>query len=293
MKWRGGRRSTNVEDRRGAPVGRGVKMGGGIGGLGIVAVIIMFLLGGDPMQLLGQLLGGGAGSVQQGPARTAPAATSAESDALAEFSSVVLGDTETTWQALFKQYGSAYREPTLVLFTGAVDSACGRNSSATGPFYCPDDEKLYLDTSFFAQLAQMGAPGDFASAYVIGHEVAHHVQNITGVLSKVRNMQARANKAQQNALQVLVELQADCYAGVWANHAETQRDLLDQGDVEEGMRAAASIGDDTLQRNARQRVRPETFTHGTSEQRQRWFRAGISTGDVSACDTFADAGVRL
>ena len=290
MKWRGGRRSTNVEDRRGSSVGRGVKMGGGIGGLGIVAVIVMFLLGGDPMQLLGQLLGGGAVQ-QQAPAQRTQ--TSAESDALAEFASVVLADTETTWQALFKQYGSQYREPKLVLFEQAVDSACGRNSSATGPFYCPGDYKLYLDTSFFAQLAKMGAPGDFASAYVIGHEVAHHVQNITGVLTKVRALQGRSSKVQQNALQVLVELQADCYAGVWANHAETRRDMLDEGDVEEGMRAAASIGDDTLQRNARQRVRPETFTHGTSEQRQRWFRAGISSGDVAACDTFADAGVRL
>ncbi|MFK7914501.1 MAG: neutral zinc metallopeptidase [Pseudomonadales bacterium] len=291
MKWRGGRRSTNVEDRRGAPVSRGVKVGGGIGGLGIVAAIVMVLLGGDPMQLLGQLLGGGGGAVQQAPAQRTQ--NSAQSDALAEFASVVLADTETTWQALFKQYGSQYREPTLVLFEQQVNSACGRNSSATGPFYCPGDYKLYLDTSFFAQLAKMGAPGDFASAYVIGHEVAHHVQNITGVLTKVRALQGRSNKAQQNALQVLVELQADCYAGVWANHAETRRDMLEQGDVEEGMRAAASIGDDTLQRNAGQRVRPETFTHGTSQQRQRWFRAGISSGDVSACDTFADAGVRI
>lgn len=291
MKWRGGRRSTNVEDRRGAPMGRGVKVGGGIGGLGIVAVIIMFLLGGDPMQLLGQLLGGAGGNPAQ-TTRQAPV-PSAQSDELAEFASVVLADTETTWRNLFKQYGSQYRDPTLVLYTGVVNSACGQNTSATGPFYCPGDQKLYLDTSFFAQLAKMGAPGDFASAYVIGHEVAHHVQNLTGVLSKVRQLQGRVDKAQSNALQVLVELQADCYAGVWANHAETQRDLLEQGDVEEGLRAAASIGDDTLQRNAGRSVRPESFTHGSSEQRVHWFRTGIRAGDVSQCDTFADAGLRL
>ncbi|MGI9324234.1 MAG: KPN_02809 family neutral zinc metallopeptidase [Pseudomonadales bacterium] len=291
MKWRGARKSTNVEDRRGRPMSSGVKVGGGIGGLGIVAVVIMLLMGGDPMQLLGQLLGGGGGSVASAPTqRTAP---SAESDALAEFASVVLADTEETWRALFKQYGSQYRDPTLVLYTGAVQSACGRNSAATGPFYCPGDQKLYLDTSFFNQLSRMGAPGDFASAYVIGHEVAHHVQNLTGVLTKVRQMQSRVSKTDGNALQVLVELQADCYAGVWANHAERQRDMLDQGDVEEGLRAAASIGDDHLQKQAGQRVRPESFTHGSSEQRVQWFRTGISQGDVGQCDTFASAGVRL
>lgn len=291
MKWRGGRRSSNVEDRRGAPMSRGAKMGGGIGGLGIIAVIVMFLLGGDPLQLLGQLLGGG-GSPASMPSqqRSAP---SQQSDELADFSSVILADTEVTWGRLFRQYGSQYREPKLVLFSGQTQSACGYNTAATGPFYCPGDYKLYLDTSFFSQLARMGAPGDFASAYVIGHEVAHHVQNLLGVLNKVRQLQARSSKAQSNALQVLVELQADCYAGVWANHAEEQRDLLEQGDVEEGLRAAASIGDDRLQQQAGQRVRPESFTHGSSEQRVQWFRTGIRTGDVNSCDTFGQAGVRL
>lgn len=290
MKWEGRRQSTNVDDRRGRGMSRTAKVGGGIGGMGIVAAVIMLLLGGDPMQIIAQLLGGGlqggGGTVQSTPVDPA-------NDVEGAFAKTILADTEETWNALFRQYGSRYREPTLVLFEGQTRSACGLGQAASGPFYCPGDDSLYLDTSFFRQLSRMGAPGDFAAAYVIGHEVAHHVQNLTGVLQKVRSLQSRSSKTQGNALQVLVELQADCYAGVWAHHAERGRDLLESGDVEEGLRAAASIGDDTLQRNAGQRVRPESFTHGSSEQRVHWFRTGIQTGETGRCDTFGEAGVRL
>lgn len=296
MKWEGRRQSSNVEDRRGRGRGlsRGAKVGGGLGGMGIVAAVVMVLLGADPMQVISQLLGGGIGGTAGTPTtQTRNAPLDAEAERIGRFTSVVLADTETTWNRLFQRYGSRYQEPTLVLFENQVRSACGSASAATGPFYCPADAKLYLDTSFFDQLARMGAPGDFAQAYVIGHEVAHHVQNLTGVLTKVRALQGRVSQAQSNALQVLVELQADCYAGVWAHHAERSRDLLESGDAEEGLRAAASIGDDTLQRNAGRAVRPESFTHGSSAQRVQWFRAGIRGGDVATCDTFAEAGVQL
>ncbi|MEM1229576.1 MAG: neutral zinc metallopeptidase [Pseudomonadota bacterium] len=289
MKWRGRRSSSNVEDRRGQGMSRGAKVGGGMGVMGIVAAVVIFLLGGDPSALLGQLLGGG-GSVSSAPAR---APTSEQAQVEGEFASVMLAETEDTWNRVFQQYGQRYREPTLVLYEDQVRSACGMNSSATGPFYCPGDYKLYLDTSFFNQLARMGGAGDFASAYVIAHEVGHHVQNLTGVLQKVRAYQSRVGKADQNALQVLVELQADCYAGVWGHHANAKGDLLERGDIEEGLRAAAAIGDDTLQQNAGRRARPETFTHGTSAQRKEWLMIGLRGGDVSACDTFAQAGVSL
>ncbi len=295
MKWRRARRSTNVEDRRGGGgVGssRGARVGGGIGGLGIIAIIAVFLLGGDPMALIGQMLGGGGGAA---PAPQSAPRTPVDpaNDEQGQFVAAILGSTEDTWNALFRRYNSQYIEPTLVLYEDQVQSACGFNTAATGPFYCPGDRKLYLDLSFFNELQRMGAPGDFARAYVIGHEVAHHIQNITGVLQKAQGMQRRVSKVQANQLQVLVELQADCYAGVWAHHAERERDLLEAGDVEEGMRAAASIGDDTLQQRAGRRVRPETFTHGTSEQRMGWFRRGITSGDIEQCDTFGEAGVQL
>lgn len=302
VKWRSGRRSANVEDRRGgraAPTG--VKVGGGIGGVGIIAAIVFFLLGGDPSQIISMLFGGGGGQVAQSLPSSQPAprgatgatgATSAQDDA-ADFVSVVLADTEDTWKALFSASGSQYREPTLVLFNDEVQSACGHNTAASGPFYCPPDQKLYLDLAFFQQLARMGGAGDFAQAYVIGHEVAHHVQNLTGVMRSIRGYQGRASKPQQNALQVLVELQADCYAGVWAHHAARDRGLLERGDVEEGLRAAAAIGDDTLQRNAGRRVQPESFTHGSSAQRIDWLKRGMQTGDLGQCDTFGDAGLRL
>ena len=296
MKWRTGRRSSNIEDRRGQSAGRaggrmggrGMKVGGGIGGMGVVLLVVVFLTGGNPMALLEQMLQG-QGAPAAGSAGPAPGTRSAQEDEQADFVSAILADTEDTWAALFQQAGARYRAPKLVLFTDAVQSACGMGSAATGPFYCPGDYKVYLDLSFFEQLRRMGAPGDFAQAYVIGHEVAHHVQNLQGISMQVQQAQRRSSKTQANQLSVLTELQADCYAGVWAHHAERQRDLLERGDVEEGLRAAASIGDDTLQRNAGRRIQPESFTHGTSAQRVEWFRRGLSGGDMRQCDTFAAA----
>lgn len=305
MKWRTGRRSSNVEDRRGEDAGgfgganRGrpaAKIGGGLGGIGIIALIAVFLLGGDPMKLIGDMLGGGQAAPQSQSRQQVPSqspARSQGSDEQADFVSVVLADTEDTWKMLFKQYGSQYIEAPLVLFEGEVQSACGFNTTASGPFYCPGDRKVYLDLGFFRELDKLGAPGDFARAYVIGHEVAHHVQNITGLFAKTQGLQRRASKTQSNQIQVLVELQADCYAGVWAHHAEKQRDLLESGDVNEGMQAAASIGDDRLMSNAGRAVRPESFTHGSSKQRVEWFKRGIASGDIQQCDTFAAAGLKL
>jgi predicted metalloprotease len=215
------------------------------------------------------------------------------SDDAAQFVSVILADTEDTWTALFNQSNARYPQPKLRLFSDAVDSACGYNTAAVGPFYCPGDQRVYLDLSFFSQLAQLGAPGDFAQAYVIGHEVGHHIQNVTGILNEVQQRKSSLSAVDANKLQVLVELQADCYAGIWAHYAENQRNLLDPGDIEEGLVAAASIGDDALQRRAGARVRPETFTHGSSAQRKNWFNIGLENGSVAACDTFANAGVRL
>ena len=298
VNWRGRRKSTNVVDARGrrAPMrgGRGMKLGGGLGTVGIIIAVVMFLMGADPMQILSLLLGGGGGGpvVQQAPPPT-QGNTQLGSDEGAQFMSVVLADTEETWGRLFREAGSRYPEPKLVLFTDSVQSACGFGSAATGPFYCPGDQQLYLDLSFFRQLQQMGAPGDFAQAYVIGHEVGHHIQNVTGVINRAQQLKSRSSQADANAIQVLVELQADCYAGVWAHHAENRRDFLERGDVEEGLQAASAIGDDTLQRRAGRRVQPESFTHGTSEQRMRWFRTGFDTGEVGRCDTFAAAGVQL
>lgn len=312
MKWRTGRRSSNVEDRRsedggsfgGASRGRpAARIGGGLGGIGIIALIAVFLLGGDPMQMLGDLLGDGQAAPQSAPRQSAPrqrqnptqspTRSGSAMDEQADFVSVVLADTEDTWKMLFQQYGSQYIEAPLVLFEGGVQSACGFNTTASGPFYCPGDRKVYLDLGFFRELDRLGAPGDFARAYVVGHEVAHHVQNITGLFTKTQQLQREASKTQANAIQVLVELQADCYAGVWAHHAEQQRDLLERGDVEEGMQAAASIGDDRLMSNAGRAVRPESFTHGSSKQRVEWFKRGIASGDIQRCDTFAEAGVQL
>lgn len=310
MKWRTGRRSSNVEDRRGEQAGgfnganRGrpaARIGGGLGGIGIIALIAIFLLGGDPMQMIGDVLGGGQAAPQpqsrqqvpnQRAGQNSPARTRAD-DEQADFVSVILADTEDTWKMLFRQYGSQYIEAPLVLFAGGVQSACGFNTTASGPFYCPGDRKVYLDLGFFRELDKLGAPGDFARAYVIGHEVAHHVQNITGLFSKTQALQRRASKTQSNAIQVLIELQADCYAGVWAHHAEKQRDLLESGDVNEGMQAAASIGDDRLMAQSGRAVRPESFTHGSSKQRVEWFKRGIASGDIAQCDTFASAGVKL
>ena len=279
MKWRGGRRSSNIDDRRGRSAARTI---GGTGGIVLIAALVITLLGGDPSMLLDMLEGGDGPVINQ----TTPGPRSPAEDEQADFVSVVLADTEDTWQALFQAQGAQYREPTLTLFTGEVSSACGFNTAATGPFYCPGDENVYLDLGFFQQLDALGAPGDFARAYVIGHEIGHHVQNLTGVLGAVHQQQA-AGRGDANALQVRVELQADCYAGVWAHHAERQRDMLEDGDVAEGLRAAASIGDDALQQRAGRAVRPESFTHGSSAQRVEWFRRGMAQGEVAACDTFA------
>ena len=289
VKWRGRQQSSNVEDGRGAATtiaGGGVILMllrlivGRFGIRGIVLLVAGFFvltaLGYNPMALL-----------QGQTGAPAPSTQTAANDDDYQFVSVILAETEDTWGRIFRENGSQYDAPILVLFSGQVNSACGFASSASGPFYCPADQKVYLDTSFFNELSQrFGAPGDFAGAYVIAHEVGHHVQTITGTSAQIRQAQQRASKAESNLLQVRMELQADCYAGIWAHDADFQDRILEAGDIEEGLRAAAAIGDDTLQRNAGRRVTPESFTHGTSEQRQRWFYAGYRTGDVNACDTF-------
>jgi len=260
--------------------GRGVKLGGTAG---IIAVIVVLLLGGDPAMILNMLeqSGAPAGSItQQEPG-------SAADDEQAQFVSAVLADTEDTWAALFERGGARYQPPTLVLYTGATRTACGFGSAASGPFYCPADRKVYLDLGFFDQLRRLGAPGDFARAYVIGHEVAHHVQNLVGTMDEVNRVRARSGPAQANRLSVMMELQADCYAGVWAHHADKARDILEAGDIDEGIGAAAAVGDDRLQKQAGQTVQPDSFTHGSSRQRVAWFRTGLDTGDIDACDTFS------
>ena len=287
MRWRGRRGSTNVEDRRGRRGGGGLGGGGGLkigGGATIILLLIALFLGGDPMSLLSMITGGGSPSpAPRPPTGSAPPAN----DEASQMVSVVLADTEEVWGELFRQGGARYRPPTLVLFDGMVRSACGVNSAQTGPFYCPGDQKVYIDLSFFNQLKRLGAPGDFAQAYVLGHEVGHHVQNLLGTDRQVRQAQGRSrSQAQVNQLSVALELQADCYAGVWANHAERRFDLLEAGDVEEGLRAAAAIGDDRLQQMSGRAANPESFTHGSSEQRVSWFRRGLSSGDMQACDTF-------
>jgi uncharacterized protein len=280
MRWQQGRQSRNVEDRRG--LSGGMKIGGGAG---LLLLLVTLLLGGDPSQIL-RLLGGQGGAE---PTSTGPAVP--PDDETGRFLSAVLAMTEDVWSEIFSAGGAAYDPPTLVLFSETVQSACGLGTAATGPFYCPPDQNLYLDTSFFEELARMGAPGDFAAAYVIGHEVGHHVQNLLGTADDVRRLQAQGgSEADANRLQVAMELQADCYAGVWAHHANRRQSVLEPGDVEEGLSAAAAIGDDTLQRRAGRAVRPEAFTHGSSEQRRHWLEAGLRTGDFAACDTFGSAG---
>ena len=280
MRWETGRRSTNVEDRRGMG-GAGMIGGGGIGML-ILVLLVSFITGTNPLELLQQMPEAPAG--QTGPAGPPPA-----DDQQAQMVSAVLADTEDTWRQIFAQNGSQYQEPALVLFDGSVQSACGMASSAVGPFYCPADQKVYVDLSFFRDLDQrFGAPGDFAQAYVVAHEVGHHVQTLLGVSRKVNQMRQRASEAQANQLSVLQELQADCYAGVWGSHA-ARRDWLEEGDVDEGLRAAAAIGDDRLQKQSQGYVVPESFTHGSSEQRQEWLRRGLQTGDIRQCDTFGNA----
>ncbi len=279
MRWKGQRKSTNVEYSRGGRMARGgAKMG--IGTIAVV-LIISFVTGKNPLSLM-QMVGG---SQQRSAPQTVNAPRSAAEKELEDFAVTILASTEDAWQAEFKRRGSNYPKPRMKIFSGNVSTACGVNSEATGPFYCPGDQKVYLAVSFFNQLKRMGAPGDFAQAYVIAHEVGHHIQNVTGTEKKMRAMQQR-DPRNAKKYSVMLELQADCYAGVWAALSEKQRNWLESGDVEEGLQAAASIGDDTLQRNAGRRVDTESFTHGSSEQRIYWLRKGMSTGDLSQCDTF-------
>lgn len=297
MRWEGNRESDNVEDRRAS--GNGGMGGGGLPGIGgrgiglgtiVIALLGGWLLGVNPLTLLGMLSGEGMPAiVQQAPAPT-PAQRPPADDRMARFVSTVLADTEDVWRDIFVQGGSQYQDPRLVMFRGATATACGQGQAAMGPFYCPADRKVYIDLSFYETLRnRLGAPGDFAQAYVIAHEVGHHVQNLLGISEKVQQMQGRVSRAEYNAMSVRVELQADCLAGVWAHHAQRSRQILEQGDIEEAMNAAARIGDDALQRSQGGAVMPESFTHGTSAQRQRWFSTGLKTGSVKACDTFRAA----
>ena len=292
MKWEGNRESDNVEDRR-DDAGGGFSGGGGLlGGRSIgIGTIVVALLGGwalgiNPLTILSLLSGGSPPAhvqQQQKPAHRPPA-----DDHMAAFVSTVLADTEDVWKDVFAKAGGTYKEPRLVLFRGSTQTACGQGQAAMGPFYCPGDQKVYIDLGFYETLKnQLGAPGDFAQAYVIAHEVGHHVQNLLGISGKMDQMRGRVSKVQYNALSVRLELQADCFAGVWANHAQTARQILEQGDVEEAMNAAAKIGDDALQRAGGGAVVPDSFTHGTSAQRQRWFDTGLKNGTVKACDTFS------
>ena len=299
MRWRGRRESSNIDDRRGrgggafpGGFGRGggspirIPMGGRSGGFSLSTIVILVVLffglracGIDPLAMLGGgggVPGGGGQFTQEGEA---------PSDEMGKFVAVVLAETEDVWNGIFQAQGAQYREPTLTLFQGQVQSACGFASSASGPFYCPGDQRIYLDTSFFQQLAsQFGAAGDFAQAYVIAHEVGHHVQNLIGILPKFNQMRQSMSEADANAMSVRIELQADCFAGVWA-HFTDQKGLLEQGDAEEALNAARQIGDDTLQKRMQGYVVPESFNHGTSQQRMQWFARGFDSGQLSQCDT--------
>jgi len=313
MRWQTGRRSSNVEDRRGQggggfggfrfPMPRiprgglpggtrmglpgGMRMGsprsGGIGCLGILLLIVLFMV----LFNLGPFAPPDT-EVSSVPSTSLGPATSGAQGELADFVSVVLADTEDTWHAILPAAGVAYQEPTLVLFSGYTQTACGLGQSATGPFYCPLDHKLYIDLSFYEELrTRFRAPGDFAQAYVIAHEVGHHVQTLLGISQEVDAARRRSSQVQANELSVRLELQADCLAGIWANHADRARQILEEGDIEEGLAAAAAIGDDRIQRQAQGHVVPDSFTHGSSTQRVRWFRRGLDSGDLNACDTFS------
>jgi predicted metalloprotease len=289
MKWENERRSENVEDRRG--MSPGVRAGG-IGGIGLVVVLLIsFFTGINPQQLLGMLEG--APNEASAPANVPQggrAAGGSTRDPQADFVSVILGSTEDTWGEIFAESGRRYEPPRLVLFDGVTQTACGMGQAAMGPFYCPPDRQLYIDLSFFRELAQrFGAPGDFAQAYVVAHEVGHHVQNLLGIANEVQGLRQRAAPREANALSVLMELQADCLAGVWAYRAQQRTKWLDTGDAEEGMRAAAAVGDDMIQKSTQGRVVPERWTHGSSAQRVQWFRQGMTTGRVDQCDTFRSA----
>ena len=282
MRWQMGRRSTNVEDRRGI---RAPQLGG-IGCLGLAIVIaIAYFTGSNPLELLQQVGTDTSVSTQ------APSATPGNNDPEREFIEVVLGSTEDVWTQVFAAASRRYQPPKLALFSDAVSSACGFNSAAVGPFYCPPDQYVYLDLSFFHELdRRFGAPGDFAQAYVIAHEVGHHVQNLLGISDEVDQLRRRANEREANTLSVLLELQADCFAGVWGHHAAKVRDFLEEGDLEEGLQAAQAIGDDLIQKRSQGYVNPDSFTHGSSQQRASWLRRGLERGRLDACDTFGSAG---
>ena len=282
MRWTSGRRSENVEDRRGMGGGGGGRMvmGGGLGIGGVLLVLLIMYMGGDPGAILQQAPQNQQVGVQQQE-------FSPEEEQLKDFVSVVLADTEDVWTELFRKSGREYRKPTLVLFSGQVESGCGFASAASGPFYCPADQKLYIDLAFYNMLRdRFGAPGDFAQAYVIAHEVGHHVQNLLGTMDEVQALKGRVSETEYNQLSVKLELQADFYAGVWAHHAHKARDILEQGDIEEGLRAASAIGDDALQKQSQGYVVPDSFTHGSSAQRVFWFKKGLQTGDLRQGDTF-------
>ncbi|MBP1766486.1 MAG: metalloprotease [Candidatus Aminicenantes bacterium] len=279
MKWQGRRKSDNVEDRRGIS-GRGLAVGGGLGGLIIVALFL--LLGGNPDEISQSLQ---PGSPSSGAAAGQP--LSEKDKEMGEFVSVILADTEDVWRTVFSGSGQTYREPQLVLFSDQVQSACGYAGASTGPFYCPGDEKVYLDLSFFEEMQQqLGAPGDFALGYVIAHEVGHHVQNLLGIMDEVMSRRGRVSEREFNELQVRLELQADFLAGVWAHYAREAVGYLESGDIEEGLNAASAVGDDRIQRRSQGYVVPDAFTHGTSEQRVRWFKKGLDSGDFKEGDTF-------
>ncbi|MDD3447562.1 MAG: zinc metallopeptidase [Gammaproteobacteria bacterium] len=279
MRWKSGRRSGNVEDRRGTRVSRRA-VGGGVGTL--VLVLVALYLGVDPRLVL-QGIPDNEGGYATGTAPVPPG-----QEELADFVSVVLADTEDTWQALFRARGGVYEEPRLVLFTDAVESACGFAQAAAGPFYCPRDHRVYIDLGFYRELRdRFRAPGDFAQAYVIAHEVGHHVQTLLGISGQVQAARGRLGPKEANALSVRLELQADCFAGLWAHHADRARNILERGDLEEALNAASAIGDDRLQRQARGTANPDSFTHGSSAQRTRWFRIGLESGALERCDTFA------
>ena len=298
MKWEGQRESDNVEDLRDQG-GDGGGGGSGFGGFGVrhigIGTIVIALIGGwvlgiNPLTILGLLSGGGGVPVQHSAPAQAPAQRavhSPEEEQRVHFVKTVLADTEDVWTAVFKERGGTYRDPRLVLFRSATPTACGRGDAATGPFYCPGDEKVYIDLSFYDLLrTKLGAPGDFAQAYVVAHEVGHHVQKLLGISDKVDAARRNASAVRSNALSVRLELQADCFAGIWANKAQATKQIIEAGDIDQALNAASQIGDDTLQRKASGTVQPDTFTHGTSAQRVHWFKQGYETGQIEQCDTF-------
>ena len=276
MEWQNNRRSSNVEDRRGG----GALVGGGIGLGGLLIVLIGWAFGIDPGTMLGFVEGSGIGQSQSSTG-------SGKDDEAKRFLGAVLASTEDVWQPIFRQYGKSYREPTLVLFEGQVQSACGISSSATGPFYCSADQKLYIDPAFYREMQKMGASGEFAFAYVVAHEVGHHVQNLLGTLGQAHTQMRRSNKATANQISVRIELQADCYAGIWGNKLEKYSNIrINEADIRNGLKAAEAVGDDTLMQRAGQRVNPANFTHGSSADRMKWLNIGLQYGEISRCNTF-------